>query len=90
VVAAAQNALFAEALARRDENTVSASTLEEAEEGSQSGFAVVPGPVLAADDGEGRLNAKGVTVRLLRRPDGLLPGPEDDLAELEAVVARAY
>jgi prolyl-tRNA synthetase len=89
-VEAAQAALFAEALARRDENTVRVSTLEEAEEWSQSGFAVVPGPVLAADDGEGRLNAKGVTVRLLRRADGLLPGPEDDLGELEAVVARAY
>ena len=50
----------------------------------------VPGEVLAADDGEGRLNAGGITVRLLQRPDGSLPGPGDDVAELEAVVARAY
>jgi prolyl-tRNA synthetase len=90
VIEAAQAALFAEALKRREDNTVHSSTLEEAAEASQSGFAVVPGSVLAADDGEGRLNAGGVTVRLLRRPDGSLPGPDDELSELEAVVARAY
>jgi prolyl-tRNA synthetase len=50
----------------------------------------VPGTLLAAEDGEGRLNAGGVTVRLLRRPDGSLPDADDDVAELEAIVARAY
>jgi prolyl-tRNA synthetase len=90
VLEAAQAALSAEALRRREEKTVRASTLAEAEEASQSGFAVVPGSVLAQDDGEGRLNAAGVTVRLLRRPDGTLPAADEDLSELEAVVARAY
>ncbi|HTT88391.1 MAG TPA: proline--tRNA ligase [Acidimicrobiales bacterium] len=90
VAESAQAALFAEALERRDGNTVRASTLEEAEEACQSGFAVVPGPVLATGDGETRLNAGGITVRLLRRPDGSLPDSDDDLSELEAVVARAY
>ena len=85
-----QAALLAEALRRREENTVRASTLEEAEAAAQSGFAVVPGAVLAGDDGEGRLNAGGVTVRLLRRPDGSLPDVDDAVAELEAVVGRAY
>jgi prolyl-tRNA synthetase len=90
VLEAAQAALFAEALERRDRSTVRASTLEEAEAGAQSGFAVVPGAVVADGDGEGRLNAGGVTVRLLRRPDGSLPDADDDVSELEAVVARAY
>jgi prolyl-tRNA synthetase len=85
-----QAALFAEALRRREENTVKASTMEEAEEAAQSGFVVVPGSLLTADDGEGRLNASGITVRLLQRPDGSLPDPDDDLTELDAVVGRAY
>jgi prolyl-tRNA synthetase len=85
-----QAALFGEALRRREENTVKASTVEEAEEAAQSGFVVIPGSVLAGDDGEGRLNAGGITVRLLQRPDGSLPDPDDDLTELDAVVGRAY
>ena len=85
-----QAALFAEALRRREENTIKASTMEEAEEAAQAGFVVIPGSVLAADDGEGRLNAGGITVRLLQRPDGSLPDPDDDLNELDAVVGRAY
>jgi len=90
VLASSQAAMFGEALRRREENTLRASTLEEAEEGTQSGFAVVPGETLVAGDGEGRLNAAGITVRLLQRPDGTLPAPDDDLADLDAVVARAY
>ncbi len=90
VLESTQAGLLAEALRRREENTVRASTLEEAEAAAQSGFAVVPGAVLAGDDVEGRLNAGGVTVRLLRRPDGSLPDVDDAVAELEAVVGRAY
>ena len=48
VLEASQAALLAEALRRREENTVRASTLEEAEEAVQSGFAVMPGALLAA------------------------------------------
>jgi prolyl-tRNA synthetase len=90
VLESSQAALFAEALRRREENTVRVLTIEDAEEAAQSGFAVMPGAVLAAGDGEGRLNAGGITVRLLQRPDGSLPGPNDDLTELDAVVGRAY
>ncbi len=90
VLESSQAALFAEALRRREENTVRASTIEDAEEAAQSGFAVMPGAVLAAEDGEGRLNAGGITVRLLQRQDGSLPDPDDDLTELDAVVGRAY
>jgi prolyl-tRNA synthetase len=90
VLESSQAALFDEARRHRDDHTVRASTLEEAEEGAQAGFAVVPGHLLADGDGEGRLNASGVTVRLLQSPDGSLPGARSDVAELEAIVARAY
>jgi prolyl-tRNA synthetase len=90
VLEASQVALFEEARRQRDEQTIPVSSLEEALEAAQSGFAVVPGHVLAQGEGEARLNADGVTVRLLQRPDGSLPGPDTPLAELEAVVARAY
>lgn len=90
VLESTQATLYAEALRRREENTARTNTLEEAEEAAQTGFAAVPGAVLVADDGEGRLNAGGLTVRLLRRPDGSLPGGDDPVSDLEAVVARAY
>jgi prolyl-tRNA synthetase len=91
VLAASQDALLAEADRRRQDRTVPASTVDEAIEATQSGFAVVPGALLAAaGDGESRLNANGVSVRVLQRPDGSLPAPGQDVAELVAVVARAY
>ena len=40
-------------------------------------------------EGETRLAASGVTVRCLQRPDGGLPGTDDE-PDLVAVVARAY
>jgi prolyl-tRNA synthetase len=85
-----QAALLDEALQFREARTVRTTSLEEAEEAAQSGFAVLPGDVLAADGAEARLNASGVSVRLLRRRDGSLPSPSEEVAELEAVVARAY
>ena len=89
VLEASQAALLAEALERRQANTVEASTLPEAAEATASGFAVLPGSALAGD-GEDRLNAAGVTVRVLQRPDGSLPGAAEDQSGLVAVVARAY
>jgi prolyl-tRNA synthetase len=87
---AAQSALLAEAAERQGAATSSAGSLDEAEVATQQGFAVVPAR-LVGGDGETRLNAAGVSVRLLRRRDGGLPvaGDEPD-DELEAVVARAY
>jgi len=92
--------LMAEALRGREEHTAAASTLDDALEAAQSGFATVPASVLSSsggslvdgsvEDGEAFLNAAGVTVRLLQRPDGSLPSTDDDLADLVAVVARAY
>jgi prolyl-tRNA synthetase len=87
----AQAALLAEALDRRQAGTVDVSTIAEAEEAARTGFAVLPWRALGAD-GETRLNHAGVSVRLVTRPDGTLPGPDEDGpdAELVALVARAY
>ncbi|MGA3217471.1 MAG: proline--tRNA ligase [Acidimicrobiales bacterium] len=92
VLEAAQASLMAEARTMRSERTVEVSRLEEAEEATQSGFAVLPGSLLTSGDGKGeeRLNAAGVSVRALHRPDGSLPSPDEDVADLVAVVARAY
>ncbi|HXQ90618.1 MAG TPA: proline--tRNA ligase [Acidimicrobiales bacterium] len=87
----AQAALLSEALERRVAGTVEVATIEEAEEATRTGFAVLRSSVLEGD-GETRLNRAGVSVRLLTRPDGTLPGPGEDGpdADLVAVVARAY
>ena len=92
VLEAAQASLMAEARAMRSARTVEVSRLEEVEEATQSGFALLPGSLLTSGDGQGeqRLNAAGVSVRALHRPDGSLPTPDEDVAGLVAVVARAY
>ena len=88
-LAAAQANLLESARQRLASNTVEASSLDEAVEAAQTGFAVIPGS-LADAAGEDALNAKSVSIRCLRRPDGSLPEATDDLSQLTAVVARAY
>lgn len=90
-LADAQAGLLAEALERRRAGTVEVATVDEAEEASRTGFAVL-GLRALGDDGETKLNRAGVTVRLVTRPDGTLPAAGEDGpdAELLAVVARAY
>jgi prolyl-tRNA synthetase len=87
----AQGALRAEALERRRAATVEVSSLAEALEATRSGFALLPLRALGPE-GETELNQAGVTVRLVTRPDGTLPGADEDGpdADLVAVVARAY
>jgi len=85
----AQTGLLAEARRYLEEHTADVSTLEAAEEAARGGFARLPGS-LVAGEGEEKLNAAGVTVRALYRPDGSLPDPRDPLEDLLAVVARAY
>jgi prolyl-tRNA synthetase len=86
----AQAALLAESLQRRLAATTEVFTVEEAEEVSRTGFAMLPVAILG-DDGETRLNQAGATVRLVTKPDGTLPDAEEGAgAELVAVVARAY
>lgn len=86
---AIQDAMLAEATAFREAHSVDATTIDEAGEAAADGFVRVPWAVLRDGDGEARLREVGATVRVLRRPDGGLPGSEDE-PDTVAVVARAY
>jgi prolyl-tRNA synthetase len=88
LVADVQQDILTDARSRRDSNIVDASDIREAAEASRSGFARLPWR-LVRGEGETRLAADGVTVRCLQRPDGSLPGSEDE-DDLVAFVARAY
>jgi len=83
-----QQALYDEALARREGATVEVSTADEAAEAAVSGWARLPWSALGPD-GEAELAARGVTVRCLVRPDGGVPEADDEPGAI-AVVARAY
>jgi len=80
--------MLAAATARRDEAVAEVTSLDEAAEAAQTGFARLPWG-LVRGEGEAQLAGKGVTVRCLLAPDGGLPGSEDG-DDLVAVVARAY
>ena len=88
LVADVQQDILTDARSRRDSNIADASDIREAAEASRSGFARLPWR-LVRGEGETRLAADGVTVRCLQRPDGSLPGSEDE-DDLVAFVARAY
>jgi prolyl-tRNA synthetase len=83
-----QRSLHDEALERRESRTVDVETVAEAAEAAATGFARLPWSAVG-DAGEDELARSSVTVRCLQRPDGSLPGAEDD-PDLVAVVARAY
>jgi prolyl-tRNA synthetase len=80
--------LLAEARALREERTVDVTSVDEAREAAQAGFARLPWSVLGTD-GEADLAKGGVTVRCLQREDGGLPMADDE-ADAVALVARAY
>ncbi len=82
-----QDALYAEALAFRDDRTESVSSLDEVLEAAKTGFARVPWPVVA--DAEAELAAEAITVRCIQRADGTVPANEDE-DDLVAVCARSY
>ncbi|MBS1838128.1 MAG: proline--tRNA ligase [Actinobacteria bacterium] len=83
-----QRSLHDEALARRDERTVDAATIEEAAGAAADGFARIPWDAVG-DAGIERLAAEAVTVRCLITADGGVPDSVDD-PDLIAVVARSY
>jgi prolyl-tRNA synthetase len=85
---AAQRDLLASATAFRDQRTVSVTSVDEAVEAAQSGFAVLPWAAVGLE-GEARLATAAVTVRCLQRPDGGLALSEDE-PDLVAVCAKAY
>jgi prolyl-tRNA synthetase len=83
-----QTALLAEATAFRDERTVDVTTIDEAREAAEVGFARIAWADLG-EAGEADLARTAVTVRCLQRPDGSVPDAEDEPGVV-AVVARAY
>ncbi len=83
-----QAALHADALERREARTVTATSVDEAREGAQSGFARVPWEKVG-EEGEDALAESGISVRCLRRADGGLPESSSE-AGLEATVGKAY
>ncbi|HEY6414580.1 MAG TPA: proline--tRNA ligase [Acidimicrobiales bacterium] len=88
LVADVQQDILTDARSRRDANIVDTSDIREAAEASRTGFARLPWRRVRGE-GETRLAADGVTVRCLQRPDGSLPGSEDE-DDLVAFLARAY
>jgi prolyl-tRNA synthetase len=95
----AQTALLAEAAQRLRDRTIETDSVDEAEEASRTGFAVLPVAALGTD-GESRLNAAGASVRVLTTRAGLAAAAAVDRGdgasgasgedEAVAVVARAY
>jgi prolyl-tRNA synthetase len=83
-----QHALLAEATAARDERIAEVTSLDEARDATETGWAMLPWD-LVGTEGEAELATSGVTVRCLTREDGSVPGSEDEPG-LVAYVARAY
>jgi prolyl-tRNA synthetase len=85
---AVQADMLATATASQDDRTMDAASVEEAASAAETGFARVPWSALGPE-GEAHLARSAVTVRCLQRPDGSVPGSDDE-PELVAVVARSY
>ncbi|MEU8079808.1 proline--tRNA ligase [Catellatospora citrea] len=83
-----QKALYDEALARREANTVEVSTLDDALEAAGTGWARVPWSAVGVD-GEALANERAITVRCLFRADGSVPASQDE-PDLTAILARSY
>jgi prolyl-tRNA synthetase len=83
-----QSGLYDAALARREAATATVSTIDEAREAAQTGFARIPWAHLGVE-GETLLARDGITVRCLQREDGSVPATDDEPGTI-ATVARAY
>ncbi|MEU6859713.1 proline--tRNA ligase [Glycomyces sp. NPDC046736] len=83
-----QQALFDEALERRERLTADAATVDEAVEAAQTGYARLPWDACGVE-GEQKAAAAGVTVRVLQREDGSVPDSLDEPG-LIAYLARSY
>jgi prolyl-tRNA synthetase len=84
-----QAALLGERRSHQAERTSAVTSVAEAIEAADSGFAALPwrevGPA-----GEDRLAEHGLSVRCLQRPDGGVPLDDADEESLVAVVGKAY
>ncbi len=87
VLADIQSSLHRQALERREARTADASTIDEARDAAQSGFARVPWDLIR--DSETVLAGDALTVRCLQREDGGVPGSSADPG-LVATVGKAY
>jgi prolyl-tRNA synthetase len=83
-----QHALLDRATHRRDEHIVDVTTLPEAVEAAQTGWARIPWATLG-EEGEAELATHSVTVRCLQKADGSLPQTDDE-PDVVAFVARSY
>ena len=83
-----QNDLFVAALARRDARTATVSSVAEAIEAGQNGFARLPWDMVTPEV-EKTLKGEAMTVRCLQRADGSIPDHEQE-ADLSCVVAKSY
>src|SRR6201999_3641873 len=83
-----QAAMLGEATDFREASTTDVASVDEALEVGKEGVGRIDWAKLG-DEGERRLLAEGVSVRLIQRPDGTIPATEDE-PDLQAVVARAY
>ncbi len=83
-----QQALYDEALARREAATADVSTVDDAAAAAATGWARIPWDTLGVD-GETMLATQAVSVRCLVRADGGVPETDDE-PDLIAVVGRAY
>jgi prolyl-tRNA synthetase len=85
---AIQGDMLAAAMAARERLTLDVSSVSEAAEAAQTGFARLPWDALG-DSGEDELARGGVTVRCIQRRDGSVPLSEDE-PDLIAIIAKAY
>jgi prolyl-tRNA synthetase len=83
-----QKTLYEQALTRQRQRTADVTSVPEAIEAANTGWARLPWSEVGSE-GEAELNAQGVTVRCLVRADGGVPDSEDE-PDLVAVVGRAY
>ncbi|MBV9447530.1 MAG: proline--tRNA ligase [Streptosporangiaceae bacterium] len=83
-----QHNLHHQALTRRDDRTHDVTTLEDAREAAEQGWARVPYEAVAEAEATGTLG-EGLSVRCLQRPDGTLPESTTE-RDLVAFVARSY
>jgi prolyl-tRNA synthetase len=83
-----QKDMFAAAQARLAERTVETTSVDEALEAAQTGFARIPWAALG-EEGERKLYEQAISVRVLQTPAGEVPAdPSAD--DLIAVVGRSY
>jgi prolyl-tRNA synthetase len=80
--------MFAAALKFRDDATHEVTTVGEAMEAAQEGFAKLPWDAVGPE-GEAELKTDAITVRCLQRADGSMPDADTE-KDLVCIVAKSY